>query len=473
MPAAATRPTRCREAPSDGQYECQLRTLLLRTIPACLTHFRSLRQSSNAARMAHSKSPPTTAASSNWSNGRTAPLSTGMTPIASRAGRSRTCCRVSSTAATPSASSISRDGDGVSAQFYRIKLAPLPKRNGSDATLPAQRRRPHGRVASRANASRRNAARQSHRPSQPARFQRSDRDRRAKRSRVILSMRCSSSTCCASAASTRSMGSLAGDELLITFARRLILALRAGDVLARTGGNEFGVLVSLRRGVEDALKAAERIQDVMTAPFKLSRARNPRRMRDRRRADACRTGSRRAVPQRAVRGEAGQDRRPPAGLRAEAGDRGPAPLLDRDRTSPGARQGPAQAILPTADQPEERARLRASRRSPAGPTRIAARSVRPNSSRRRGIRPDPPARPLGDGQGGANACRLGPQGRRDAAALRRRQPVRHSGRSRRHCSRRRERPEIEWADRRSADARADGKLDRPGPGRGRRGCSMP
>jgi len=67
-----------------------------------------------------------------------------------------------------------------------------------------------------------------------------------------------------------SMGSLAGDELLITFARRLILALRAGDVLARTGGNEFGILVSLRRGVADALKAAERIQEVMTAPFKLS-----------------------------------------------------------------------------------------------------------------------------------------------------------------------------------------------------------
>jgi predicted signal transduction protein with EAL and GGDEF domain len=66
------------------------------------------------------------------------------------------------------------------------------------------------------------------------------------------------------------MGSLAGDELLITFARRLILALRAGDVLARTGGNEFGVLVSLRRGVEDALKAAERIQQVMAAPFRLS-----------------------------------------------------------------------------------------------------------------------------------------------------------------------------------------------------------
>ena len=67
-----------------------------------------------------------------------------------------------------------------------------------------------------------------------------------------------------------SMGSLAGDELLITFARRLMSALRGGDVLARTGGNEFGVLVGLKRGVEDALAAAERIQQVMSTPFKLS-----------------------------------------------------------------------------------------------------------------------------------------------------------------------------------------------------------
>lgn len=67
-----------------------------------------------------------------------------------------------------------------------------------------------------------------------------------------------------------SMGSLAGDELLITFARRLMSALRGGDVLARTGGNEFGVLVSLRRGAEDALTAATRIQEVMSAPFHIS-----------------------------------------------------------------------------------------------------------------------------------------------------------------------------------------------------------
>ena len=67
-----------------------------------------------------------------------------------------------------------------------------------------------------------------------------------------------------------SMGSMAGDELLMTFARRLISALRSGDILARTGGNEFGILVGLKRGVTDALAAAERIQDVMATPFKLS-----------------------------------------------------------------------------------------------------------------------------------------------------------------------------------------------------------
>jgi diguanylate cyclase (GGDEF)-like protein len=67
-----------------------------------------------------------------------------------------------------------------------------------------------------------------------------------------------------------SMGSLAGDELLITFARRLISALRAGDRLARTGGNEFGIIVSLRRGTSDAIGAADRIRDALSAPFRLS-----------------------------------------------------------------------------------------------------------------------------------------------------------------------------------------------------------
>jgi diguanylate cyclase (GGDEF)-like protein len=67
-----------------------------------------------------------------------------------------------------------------------------------------------------------------------------------------------------------SLGALAGDELLMTFARRLIMALRTGDVLARTGGNEFGILLTLKRGVAEALSAAERIKDVMRAPFRIS-----------------------------------------------------------------------------------------------------------------------------------------------------------------------------------------------------------
>ena len=67
-----------------------------------------------------------------------------------------------------------------------------------------------------------------------------------------------------------SMGGLAGDELLITFARRLMSTLRSGDVLARTGGNEFGILVGIRRGRDDASAAADRIQQVLTQPFRLS-----------------------------------------------------------------------------------------------------------------------------------------------------------------------------------------------------------
>ncbi len=66
------------------------------------------------------------------------------------------------------------------------------------------------------------------------------------------------------------MGSLAGDELLITFARRLVSALRPTDMLARTSGDEFGILMRLERGLSDAVRAAERIKAVLTLPFRLS-----------------------------------------------------------------------------------------------------------------------------------------------------------------------------------------------------------
>jgi diguanylate cyclase (GGDEF)-like protein len=66
------------------------------------------------------------------------------------------------------------------------------------------------------------------------------------------------------------MGAMAGDELLITFARRLVSALRPTDMLARTSGDEFGILMRLDRGLSDALRAAERIKAVLTLPFRLS-----------------------------------------------------------------------------------------------------------------------------------------------------------------------------------------------------------
>ena len=66
------------------------------------------------------------------------------------------------------------------------------------------------------------------------------------------------------------MGAIAGDELLITFARRLVSALRPSDMLARISGDEFGVLLRLDRGPADALRAAERIKAVLTLPFRLS-----------------------------------------------------------------------------------------------------------------------------------------------------------------------------------------------------------
>ena len=66
------------------------------------------------------------------------------------------------------------------------------------------------------------------------------------------------------------MGAIAGDELLITFARRLVSALRPSDMLARISGDEFGVLLRLDRGLPDAMRAAERIKAVLTLPFRLS-----------------------------------------------------------------------------------------------------------------------------------------------------------------------------------------------------------
>jgi diguanylate cyclase (GGDEF)-like protein len=161
-----------------------------------------------------------------------------------------------------------KDGNGVSAQFFRLKLAPLPHADDGarcllsvvDRTVELQAER-----TLRAEMLRDSLTGLPNRLAFTEAIEKAGEKiaRDIDHAVLVVDMLRFSRI-------NESMGSLAGDELLITFARRLIHSLRAGDVLARTGGNEFGVLVSLRRGVEDALKAAERIQEVMAAPFKLS-----------------------------------------------------------------------------------------------------------------------------------------------------------------------------------------------------------
>jgi diguanylate cyclase (GGDEF)-like protein len=168
-----------------------------------------------------------------------------------------------------------RDGSGVAARFYQLKLAPLPTHGRCrrallsvvDRTAEVQAER-----TLRAEMLRDSLTGLPNRLAFTEVIEAADRasrqdcsslaDRPGHAVLVVDMLRFSRIN--------ESMGSLAGDELLITFARRLISALRAGDSLARTGGNEFGIVVALRRGTADALKAATRIQDAMNAPFRLS-----------------------------------------------------------------------------------------------------------------------------------------------------------------------------------------------------------
>ena len=170
-----------------------------------------------------------------------------------------------------------RDGDGLAARHYRMKLAPLPSHAESnerrcllslvertvevraERTLRAEMLRDSltglpNRLGFTETIEKAGEARD---PSGSAKA------RAAGHAVLVVDLLRFSRI-------NESMGSLAGDELLITFARRLMSTLRSGDVLARTGGNEFGILVGIRRGVDDALAAADRIQQVLTAPFRLS-----------------------------------------------------------------------------------------------------------------------------------------------------------------------------------------------------------
>ena len=68
------------------------------------------------------------------------------------------------------------------------------------------------------------------------------------------------------------LGHRAGDRLLIEVARRLSETIRAGDVAARQGGDEFTVLLDRVHGVDEAVASAERLATSLRRP---DRARGP------------------------------------------------------------------------------------------------------------------------------------------------------------------------------------------------------
>ncbi len=67
-----------------------------------------------------------------------------------------------------------------------------------------------------------------------------------------------------------SLGHQIGDQLLVATARRLEGCLRPGDIVARLGGDEFAIILDHVRHVNDAIQAAERIRERLSAPFNLS-----------------------------------------------------------------------------------------------------------------------------------------------------------------------------------------------------------
>ncbi|MFN3819758.1 putative bifunctional diguanylate cyclase/phosphodiesterase [Blastomonas sp.] len=66
-------------------------------------------------------------------------------------------------------------------------------------------------------------------------------------------------------------GSVVGDELIITVARRLMGRVRKTDIVARIGGNEFALFVPLRgSNPRELSRITSRIRDIFLKPYRLS-----------------------------------------------------------------------------------------------------------------------------------------------------------------------------------------------------------
>jgi diguanylate cyclase (GGDEF)-like protein/PAS domain S-box-containing protein len=66
------------------------------------------------------------------------------------------------------------------------------------------------------------------------------------------------------------LGHAAGDALLVETGRRIGCCIRASDTLARTGGDEFTVLLARASSIEDVTLIAERILEAVAAPIQVA-----------------------------------------------------------------------------------------------------------------------------------------------------------------------------------------------------------
>ncbi len=67
-----------------------------------------------------------------------------------------------------------------------------------------------------------------------------------------------------------SLGHLAGDQLLITIARRLETCVRSRDVVARLGGDEFTILLDDLPEIDQAMDVADSVQNQLALPVNLN-----------------------------------------------------------------------------------------------------------------------------------------------------------------------------------------------------------
>ncbi len=66
-----------------------------------------------------------------------------------------------------------------------------------------------------------------------------------------------------------SIGAVAGDLLLAAFATRLLSVIGPDDIVARIGGDEFGVFLDAASGMDDVLAFTARVGEALAEPFRL------------------------------------------------------------------------------------------------------------------------------------------------------------------------------------------------------------